>query len=67
MSVVKFAIVVGNDVAGTISLTDDPSVQSAQRFIAAYRSNPVIVETGDENVMFGWTWDGTNFNPPTGE
>lgn len=66
MTNVKFAVVVGNDVAGTISFTDDMTVESAQRFIAAYRSNPVMIETNDEHVAYGWTWDGTNFNPPIG-
>lgn len=64
MSVIKFAVVVGDEVAGTISLPDDPAVEVAQRFIAAYRSNPVIIETTEENVAYGWTWDGTNFVPP---
>lgn len=64
MSVIKFAVVVGNEVAGTISLPDDPEVPVAQRFIAAYRSNPVIVETTEDGVAYGWTWDGTSFNPP---
>lgn len=65
MSSIKFAVVVGNEVAGTISLPDDPSVDVAQRFIAAYRSNPIIVETIEEGVAYGWTWNGTSFNPPS--
>jgi hypothetical protein len=65
MSNIKFAVVVGNEVAGTIALPDDPEVEVAQRFIAAYRSNPVIVETTEEGVAYGWTWDGTNFIAPS--
>lgn len=67
MSSVKFAIVVGNEVAGTVSFPDDPAVEVTQRFIAAYRSNPIIIEVSDEDIAYGWTWDGTNFNPPSGE
>lgn len=67
MSTVKFAVVVGDEVAGVISLTDDPTVESAQRFIAAYRSNPIILETDNPDVSFGWTWNGTDFISPSDE
>lgn len=67
MAQVKFAVIVGEEVAGTIVFDSSSGSESAQRFIAAYRSNPTIVETSDENVMFGWTWDGTNFVAPSTE
>lgn len=64
MSFVRFAIIVGNEVAGTATFdTENPS-PVVPRMIAAYRSNPVIVET-EEPVAFGWTWDGQNFTAPT--
>lgn len=66
MAQVKFAVIVGNDVAGTI-VFESSGPESAQRFIAAYRSNPIIIETNNEEVMVGWTWDGTNFTPPATE
>jgi hypothetical protein len=66
MPIVKFAVVVGNDVAGTVSFDDSNNGETAQRFIAAYRSNPVMVETSNQDVMHGWTWDGTNFIEPQG-
>lgn len=65
METVKFAVIVGNEVAGTVSLPNNPDSEVTQRFIAAYRSNPVIVETTEDGVVYGWTWDGTNFNPPS--
>lgn len=64
MAQVKFAVIIGNDVAGTISFDSDSSAEAVQRFIAAYRSNPIIVETNNDQVMFGWTWDGNTFSPP---
>lgn len=66
MAQVKFAVVVGEEVAGTIVFDSSSGSESAQRFIAAYRSNPIIIETSDEDVAYGWTWDGTSFNPPIG-
>jgi hypothetical protein len=66
MSNIKFAVVVGNDVAGTVSFPDDPSIEVTQRFIAAYRSSPIIIET-TEDVSYGWTWDGTQFIAPPDE
>lgn len=66
MAQVKFAVIVGDDVAGTIVFESSGS-ESAQRFIAAYRSNPIIIETDNEGVMVGWTWDGTSFIPPVME
>lgn len=64
MSTVKFAVIVGSDVAGTVVFPDDPNIEVTQRFIAAYRSNPTIVETDEEDIAYGWTWDGTMFIPP---
>ncbi len=63
MSRFKFAIVVGNDVAGTVALEDGKS-ETLDRIIAAYQSDPKIIPTSDENIVFGWTYDGTNFYPP---
>lgn len=64
MTQVKFAVVVGSDVAGTIIFDANSNIEAVQRFIAAYRSNPVIIETDNQEVEFGWTWNGNTFNPP---
>lgn len=60
-----FAIVVNNDVAGTVSLQEGFS-DTSDRIIAAYQSDPKIVPITDETIGFGWTFDGTNFIPPQG-
>jgi hypothetical protein len=63
MSRFKFAIVVGNDVAGTVALEQGIN-DTIDAIIAAYQSDPKIIPTSDENIQFGWTYDGTNFFPP---
>ena len=63
MTMKKWAIVVGSDVAGTVSLDDQSTMEVVQRIIAAYDSDPKIVPINTEqDVSFGWTWDGINFN-----
>jgi len=63
MARITFAIVVGNDVAGTVALEENAN-DTANRIIAAYRSDPKIIEVSDANIGLGWTYDGTNFTPP---
>ncbi len=58
-----FAVVVEGDVAFTMKHPIE-----VENVIAALRSNPQIIEVPDElqNVVtFGWTFDGTNFIPPS--
>lgn len=64
MARVTFAIVVGDDVAGTVALEEGVN-DTADRIIAAYRSEPKIIELSDSSVAFGWKYDGTNFTQPT--
>jgi len=62
---ISFAIVVGDEVAGTITfgLRDDRPV--VKRQIAAFLSDPKIIEcTGTEGIRYGWKWDGQNFINP---
>jgi hypothetical protein len=63
MSKFKFAIVVGNDVAGTVALQQGID-STLDAIIAAYQSDPKIIPITDDNINFGWTYDGTNFFPP---
>jgi hypothetical protein len=59
----EFAVVVEGDVAFTMKHPIE-----VENVIAALRSNPQIIEVPDEvkNVVtFGWTFDGTNFIPPS--
>jgi hypothetical protein len=60
-----FVAVVGNDVAVRIVIPSDGG-DATDRMIAALASNPTIIQTTDINhdIDFGWTYDGTNFNPP---
>lgn len=65
MTVRKWAVVVGDDVAGTITIDDENTMETAQRFIAAYDSDPRIVPIPeDQEVVHGWNWTGTEFTPP---
>lgn len=32
--------------------------------IAAFKSDAKIIETSNQDVQFGWTFDGTNFTSP---
>ena len=65
MTIRKWAVVIGSDVAGTITIDDENPMQTAQRFVAAYDSDPRIVPIPSEQaVEFGWFWDGETFNPP---
>lgn len=65
MTVRKWAVVVGDDVAGTITIDDENTMETAQRFIAAYDSDPRIVPIPEgQEVTHGWSWTGTEFTPP---
>lgn len=65
MAKVSFAVIVGDDVAGVVSFQDENQIDAVQRFIAAYRSDPKIVEcTFVNDVAYGWKWNGSNFVPP---
>ena len=58
-----FAVLVEGDVAFTMSHPIE-----VENIIAALSSNPQIVEVPDDvinDVTFGWTFDGTNFIPPS--
>lgn len=63
MARLRFAIVVENDVAGVIEI-DEGYNETGDRMIAAFKSDAKIIETFDQNVQFGWTFDGTIFNSP---
>lgn len=69
MTLHKFAIVVGNDVAGTLTLNDQNPDEATPRFIAAFNSDCRIIPmtAEQEDAQFGWTYDGTDFFPPTEE
>lgn len=70
MTVHKFAVVVGSDVAGTISIDDSRTEEAVARFVAAYYSDPKIVPLTPEqdSVAFGWTYnDGVFVDPNSGE
>lgn len=65
MTLRRWAVLVGTDVAGTITIDDENTLETAQRFIAAYDSDPKIVPiTSDSPVEHGWAWDGEKFSPP---
>ena len=68
MTLHKFAVVVGSDVAGTIAIDDSRTETAVPRFIAAYYSDPRIVPIPEEltEVEFGWSYDGDSFIPPAG-
>lgn len=65
--IVKFALVIDGEVAGTVHFDTSLNHPSMPRLIAAYRSNPEIIEVSDQGVAHGWTYDGTEFHPPVVE
>jgi hypothetical protein len=69
MIIHKFAIVVDGDVAGTISIDDANTSESARRHIAAYNSDPKIIPVpSDIAVAYGWTYeDGVFVSPPVAD
>ena len=64
MAKIKFAIVVGNEVAGTVGIEENSS-ETADRIISAYRSDPKIIEISNDSISFGWNYNGTDFTPPS--
>lgn len=67
MATRKFAVVAGIDVFTVLIMDDDPAINpSGPRHAAGFASNPVVIEIEEESpITLGWTYDGTNFNPPS--
>lgn len=63
MARLRFAVIVENDVAGIIEI-DEGYNETGDRMIAAFKSDAKIIETSNQDVQFGWTFDGTNFKSP---
>lgn len=60
-----FAIIVDNEVASTLVISNEnEATDSAQRLVAALRSNFSIIETENHDVRYGWTWNGNQFVSP---
>lgn len=58
-----FALIVDGDVFGTLHL--GPEAPNYDRMVAGLSSSPIVVDASSvPNVQFGWTFDGTSFNPP---
>jgi hypothetical protein len=66
MTIKKYAVIAGEDVFSILSFNEDESVNpNAPRLVAGFSSDPKIVEIDPESfINVGWTWDGSNFNPP---
>jgi hypothetical protein len=66
MTTKKYALIVGEDVFGTIQFESDPEKNiNGPRLAAGFSSNPTVIEIDPESdIEFGWTWDGTNFIKP---
>lgn len=59
----RFAIIADGDVVATIIVPE--TSPNHELLWAGLSSNPIIVEAIDSpDVGLGWTYDGTNFNPP---
>lgn len=70
MSLKKFAFVAGDDVFTVWSIDPETSsdTEIATRIVAGLQSNPKVVditELTDLNIGLGWTYNGTDFIPPT--
>jgi hypothetical protein len=66
MTLKKYALIVGEDVFGTIRFDDDPTKNiNGPRLSAGFSSDPKVIEVdANSEIEFGWTWDGTNFIKP---
>lgn len=63
MAVKVFALIVGNEVFGTLTIPD--TAPNYDRLWAGLSSDPIVVDSTDtEGVTFGWTYDGTKFIAP---
>jgi hypothetical protein len=69
MAIKKFAFVADNDVftVWTFDTEGQEDINKVERIIAGLQSDPKIIEILDTtiNVGLNWTFDGTNFIPPT--
>lgn len=63
----KFALVIDGEVAGTIQYPTNLGNPTMDRIIAALQSNPTIIEVFDNNIMPGWSYDGSTFSAPAEE
>jgi hypothetical protein len=67
MSKTKFAFVVDGDFGGALIVSE--THPNHELLCAVMRSGPVIIEIPESHPNFdevtnGWTFDGTNWNPP---
>lgn len=63
MNVKTFALIVGDEVFGTLTIPD--TAPNYDRLWAGLSSDPKVVEsTGTDGVSFGWIYDGSNFIAP---
>lgn len=64
----KFAGIADGDVFTILTVDSEFAGldgSAGQRIIAGFLSEPKFVEIPDNSeITPGWTWDGTNFNPP---
>lgn len=67
MATRKFAVVAGNDVFTLLVLDDDPTVNpNGPRHAAGFASKPIVIEIPDDSpVTLGWTYNGSEFTPPS--
>ena len=63
----KFALVIDGEVAGTIQYPTNLGNPTMDRIIAALQSNPTSIEVFDNNIMPGWSYDGSTFSAPAEE
>jgi hypothetical protein len=66
MAIIRFAFVVENEVSHMLELDESIDSPVIPRLIQTYRNNtnPTFVETTNDNIQRGWSWDGTEFFPP---
>jgi hypothetical protein len=61
----RYAGVVENEVIGFMTfIKSDLPEGMFELTEAAMESNPIIMETNNNEVSFGWIWNGTDFIPP---
>lgn len=64
MAILRFAFTVDGEVSHVMEIDDTFEHTSVPRIISALRSEPIFVEVDNDEIGYGWTYDGTDFYPP---
>jgi hypothetical protein len=65
MASYRFACIADGDVFLQLQISEETDAR-VPGWVAGLRSGPIIIEVTDRpEVVPGWTWNGTDFQPPS--